>query len=193
MRHKTYFTGGSGNIGRLATAALLLVLAGAGSGRGQAAAPATEPTADGAAATTTLDRANYTLTYPATWKEDKNARDYKPDTNITLDSPKNSYIQFRILDKTETPEKLLSMAVNSLDGPAINSVTRTKLTEWGSYKGEGVDMKGNILDSFPGGIIVFVFSTKSHSVLVEEYYFSDELRDILKPIQDIRKSFQIKD
>jgi len=188
MRINTYYRIQAKGLARLAAAAILAILAGVATGLGE-----TPGAQDNGTEPTTLDRADFTLKYPSNWKEDQHARDYKPDSNFTLNSPKNSYVQFRIMDKTETPEKLLSIAVNSLDGPAINSLSKTRLTEWGIYKGEGVDMKGNILDSFPGGIIVFVFSTKNHNVLVEEYYFSDELRDILGDIRIISNSFQVKD
>lgn len=173
---------------RLAAAVFLAIMAGTGPGRGT-----TPLLLEAGTEYSTIDRADFSLKYPSTWREDTHARDYKPDSNFTLYSPKNSYVQFRIFDKSSTPETLLSAAVKSLDGPAINSVTRTKLTEWGIYKGEGVDMRGNILDSFPGGIIVFVIPTKSHNILVEEYYFSDELRDILGDIRIISNSFLVKD
>jgi hypothetical protein len=188
MRINTYYRIHTKGLARLAAAAILAILAGIEGGGATTAAAQ-----DTGAEATTLDRDDFTLKYPSTWKEDEHARDYKPDSNFTLNSPKNSYVQFRILDKTESPDKLLSMAVNSLDGPAINSLSKTRLTEWGNYKGEGMDMKGNILDSFPGGIIVFVFATKNHNVLIEEYYFSDELRDILGDIRIISNSFQVKD
>ncbi len=187
MRLNTCFLGDLRGWARRAAGLSLAMLAGVGLGR--AATLAT----DSGEEPTTIDRADFTLQYPASWKEDKNARDYKPDSNFTLNSPKNSYVQFKIMDKSVSPDKLLSAAIKSLDGPVINSLTQTRLTEWGGYKGEGVDMKGNILDSFPGGVLVFVISTKTHNVLIEEYYFSDELRDIIGDIHVISKSFQVKD
>jgi hypothetical protein len=171
--------------GRRAAGVFLALVAGMAPGRVAADAAGSE--------IASIDLPTFALKYPATWKVDTTAQDYDASNNFTLNSPKNSYVQFRILDKTDSPLKILDDTERSLDGPAISSLTKTKIVEWGHYKGLGVDLKGKILDSFPGGIRIFVFSTKNYNVLVTEYYFTDELREVQNAIQLISNSFFVKE
>lgn len=154
------------------------------------------PPSVGAADTTSdptaIDRPGFSMKYPAAWREDVDAADYNADNNFTLNSPKNSYIQFKISDKTDDLSRLVNSTVKTVDGPAITTVSREDIYKWGPFPGEGVRLKGKILGSFPGGIVVFSFNVENHNVLIVEYYFSDELKDLLKDIQFISENFQMK-
>ncbi len=142
----------------------------------------------------TIDRTNFTLKYPSAWAEDTGAPDYKADSNFTIKSPdpKNTYVQFNIVDKSEDPDKVLKATLVSLDGPAITSLSKSKITEWGQFKGSGMHLKGKILDSIPGGIKVFIFNSDHHNVLVVEYYFSEELKDLQADLDYISQNFVMK-
>jgi len=138
-----------------------------------------------------IKQPNFSLQYPSSWKIDTTARNYDANTNFTLISPKNSYIQFTILGLADDAQKIVNETVKKLDGPTITSLSKTKLDEWGPHKGVGYHLKGKILGSFPGGIKVFVFTTSRHNVLVVENYFSDELKDVLGDFDTISKNFQM--
>jgi hypothetical protein len=142
----------------------------------------------------TIDRTNFKLMYPSAWAEDTGAPDYKADSNFTIKSPdpKNTYVQFNIVDKSEDPEKVLKATMVSLDGPAITALSKSKITEWGQFKGSGMHLKGKILDSIPGGIKVFIFNSDHHNVLVVEYYFSEELKDLQADLDYISQHFEMK-
>jgi hypothetical protein len=140
-----------------------------------------------------VDRATFSLKYPTTWKEDVKASDYKPESNFTLTSAKNSYIQFNIVDKADDPQKVLDNAVFNLDGLAITTLSKTKIDEWGSHKGAGLHLKGKILGTDPGGIRCFVFNSEHHNVLVIEFYFSNELKTVQSEMDFISKNFQMKE
>jgi hypothetical protein len=184
MNYRPYYLRNWRSRARRAGVVFLAVLAGAATGRAQI---------DTGSDVASLDQPDFSLKYPATWKVDSTAHDYDPKSNFTLNSPKNSYVQFRIFDKSESPLKILNATVTSLDGPAISSVSQTKFREWGHFDGLGLDLKGKILDSFPGGIRIFVFSTKTHNILITEYYFTDELREMQSAIQLISNSFEVND
>jgi len=139
-----------------------------------------------------IDRANFTLSYPSSWKEDVTAKDHDANLNFTLVSPKNSYIQFTLLPKAEEPAKIVGDTIKKLDGPAITTLSKTKLEEWGNHKGQGYHLKGKIVGSFPGGVKIFVFSSQGYQVLIIEEYFSDELRDIQHDLNYIRENFVMK-
>jgi hypothetical protein len=142
-----------------------------------------------------LEGTNFTLDYPATWNLDDRAKDFdKVDkNNFRLASPGHSYIQFTILPKTDSLGKIVNDTVKKLDGPAITTtLSRTALTEWGNYKGQGFHLKGKIVGTFPGGIKVFVFSTPRFNVQIIEYYFSDELKDVQEDIKSISEHFTMK-
>jgi hypothetical protein len=141
---------------------------------------------------TTLERPNFTLKYPSNWKEDVTAKDYDANTNFTLVSPKISYIQFTLRPKSDDPAKIVADTVKKLDGPAITTLSKTKLDEWGGHKGQGYHLKGKIVGSFPGGIKVFVFSSPHFNVLIIEDYFSDELRDVQEDFDYISENFKMK-
>ena len=88
--------------------------------------------------------------------------------------------------------KAISDTIKKLDGPAITTLSKTKLEEWGSHKGQGYHLKGKIVGSFPGGVKIFVFSSKSYNVLVTEEYFADELRDVQGDFNYISEHFDLK-
>jgi hypothetical protein len=148
--------------------------------------------ADNTTSNTVIDRPDFSMEYPAAWREDTAAVDYNADNNFTLNSPKNSYIQFKISDETDDLSRLVNNTVKTVDGPAITTVSKENIYKWGPFPGEGVRLKGKILGSFPGGIVVFSFNKENHNVLIVEYYFSDELKDLLKDIQFISENFQFK-
>jgi hypothetical protein len=139
------------------------------------------------------DRPSFSLEYPDAWKPDTGAKDFDPNTNFTLVSQKNSYIQITLLPKSSEAAKIVADTVKKLDGPAITTLTRTKLDEWGSHKGQGYHLKGKIVGSFPGGIKVFVFTSTHFNILIIEYYFSDELKDVQDDFQYISENFKMKD
>ena len=53
-------------------------------------------------------------------------------------------------------------------------------------------LKGKILDSIPGGIKVFIFNSDHHNILVVEYYFSEELKDLQADLDYISQNFVMK-
>jgi hypothetical protein len=141
-----------------------------------------------------LEGTNFTLDYPASWNLDDRAKDYdKVDkNNFRLASPGHSYIQFTILPKIDTAGKIVNDTVKKLDGPAITTLAKTTLTDWGNYKGQGFYLKGKIVGTFPGGIKVFVFSTPHFNVQIIEYFFSDELNELKDDIDHISQHFVMK-
>jgi hypothetical protein len=140
-----------------------------------------------------VSRPNFSLEYPDTWKPDTGAKDFDANTNFTLVSPKNSYVQFTILPRTSDPAKIVSDTVKQLDGPAITTLAKTKIDAWGSHKGQGYHLKGKIVGSFPGGIKVFVFSSTRFNILIIEYYFSDELKDVQDDLDYISDNFKMSE
>jgi hypothetical protein len=189
---------------RAGTVVGLLAALGTSTALGEGENPAANPTpaaastppltkvVDDSPAITTIDRPNFTMAYPSNWKEDVGGRDYDPNNNFTLVSPKNSYIQFTLLPTTSEPAKIVSDMVKKLDGPAITVLSKSKIEEWGGHKGQGFHLKGKIVGSFPGGIKVFVFTSKRFNVLIVENYFSDELRDVQDDFDSISKKFVMK-
>lgn len=141
-----------------------------------------------------IDRANFGLKYPTAWKEATDDPDYKAESHFTINGPdkKQSYISFDIVDKTADTVKLLASTIESLDGYAINALTKTKIDEWGQFKGTGMHLKGKILDTYPGGIKVFIFSSDHHNVIVTECYWTAELKDLQPDIDYIRQNFVMK-
>jgi len=163
----------------------------AASGLASSATPA-KP-ADTGPEPTKVNRPEFSMEYPATWKEDTQAKDYDPNANFMLFSQKNSSVQFIIMNRADDPKKVVDNAVKKIDGVQITSLSRSSLSDWGGHKGVGLHLKGKIVDSFPGGIKVFCFSSAKHNVLVIETYFSDELRDVQDDIDHISKAFTMKE
>jgi len=141
-----------------------------------------------------IDRQSFTLKYPTTWKEATDDPDYKPETHFTINGPdkKNSYVTFDIQDNAADPVKLLSSTIKDLDGSSISAQSKTKLDAWGSFKGTGMELKGRILDTYPGGIKVFIFTSGKHSVQVIECYWTNELKDLQPDIDYIQQNFVVK-
>jgi hypothetical protein len=140
-----------------------------------------------------VTRPTFTLKYPSDWKIDSAAKDYNADNNFTLNSGGNSYVQFNISTKAGDLQKVLDNAVFNLDGLAITTLSKSPFTQWGAYSGLGLHLKGKILDSYPGGIRVFVFNTNSHNVMVVEFYYSNELSQVQGELDFISQSFKMTD
>lgn len=142
----------------------------------------------------TIDRTNFILKYPVAWSEGTSESDYKPESYFTIKSPnkQETYVQFSISDKAEDAQKLVDSLKADLDGPAITTLSTSKITEWGNHKGKGVYLKGKILDVAPGGIKIFVFNSENHNVLVLEYYFSSELKNLQADLDYISNNFTLK-
>lgn len=149
--------------------------------------------ADDAANEVAVTRPTFTLKYPSDWKVDSAAKDYNADNNFTLDSAHNSYVQFNISVKAGDLQKVLDNAVFNLDGLAITTLSKSPFTQWGGYSGLGLHLKGKILDSYPGGIRVFVFNTNAHNVMIVEFYYSNELSEVQSELDFISQSFKMND
>jgi hypothetical protein len=141
-----------------------------------------------------IDRTNFACKYPTAWKEATDDPDYKAESHFTLNGPdkKQSYISFDIVDKVSDPTKLLASTIESLDGYAITALDKTKIEEWGQFKGAGMHLKGKILGAYPGGIKVFIFNSDHHNIMVIEYYWAEELKDLTADIDYIQNNFTMK-
>lgn len=144
----------------------------------------------------TIDRPDFSLKYPTGWTEDVQAKDYDANANFTLFSQKNSSIQILILNKADDAKKVVDNAVKKIDNVQITTLSRANLNAWGPVqnpiKGVGQHLKGKIVDSFPGGIKIFCFSSPKHNVLIIETYFSDDLKDVQADIDFIGRNFTMK-
>jgi hypothetical protein len=148
--------------------------------------------ADQATDAKTIDQANFTFQYPANWTVDTKAKDYNPNKTFTLNSPQQSYVQFDIYDKPGDLKGVLASEMVYFDGLAVTTLSKSSIDKWGNYSGMGTHLKGKILDSYPGGIRIFTFNTKEHNVIVVEYYFSSELKDVQSDLDLIESSFKMK-
>ncbi len=141
---------------------------------------------------TTLEKKTFSLQMPSTWKVDDKAEDYKPESYFTLASPLNSYVTFDISAPTPDLKAMMKNVLFALDGPAVETLSKSEFKQWGKYTGQGVHLKGKITGMFPGGVRVFATNTNGYSLLVTEFYFSDDLSDVQPGFELISKSFTLK-
>lgn len=141
-----------------------------------------------------IDCQNFILKYRTGWKVAADDPDYKAGSHFTINGPgnKNSYVTFDIADKTTDPVQLLSSTLKSLDGTAIDATTKSKIDTWGQFKGAGMDLKGKILATYPGGIRIFAFNSGHRSVLIIECYWADELKNLQPDLDYMLQNFVVK-
>ncbi len=142
-----------------------------------------------------IDRKTFSMKIPTSWSEATDDPDYKPETHFTINGPdkKNSTISFEIVDKSQDATKLLASNVQSVDGTSVTALQKVKLDTMGAFKGQGMDLKGKILGTYPGGIKVFVFASDHHNIIVTENYWSSEMSDIQPDMDYILQHFVLKD
>jgi hypothetical protein len=140
-----------------------------------------------------IKRNTFRVDIPANWKEEIPAANYKPESGITLGSRQQSYVQISIADKPADLQKVLAATTAQVDGAAITTLSKAKIEDWGPHKGLGIHLKGKILDAFPGGIKIFTYNTAHYNVLVVEYYFSSELKDVSNEMDVISGTFKTAD
>ncbi len=142
-----------------------------------------------------IDRKTFTLKIPTAWSEATDDPDYKAETHFTINGPdkKNSTISFEIVDKSVDATKLLASNIQTVDGTSVTALQKVKLDTMGAFKGVGMDLKGKILGTYPGGIKVFVFASDHHNIIVTENYWTSEMKDIQSDMDYILQHFVVKD
>ena len=68
----------------------------------------------------------------------------------------------------------------------------TPFTKWGSFNGNGYEMKGKILGVFNGSVRLFAMTVKERSILVVMQCFDEDVPKLKSGFQLIEESFKIK-
>jgi hypothetical protein len=140
-----------------------------------------------------IDSKTVSLQHHADWELDSTADDYDPETRFTINSPYNSYVTIRIGKFERNPETLIEDILYRLDGPAITTFSRSNFSQWGKHQGVGRHLKGKIMDMFPGGVRVFVTRPLNNTLIITEFYFSEELEDTAPGYMVISETLVMKE
>ncbi len=143
-----------------------------------------------------LDRPGFSLRYPVGWKVATSQQDYDADRLFTIEvANADSYVTIKIFvpDADTDADDIMFSILTTLDGPMIDTYSRDSFDNWGSFKGEGVHLKGKIASFLPGGARIFVSTEGKKGILVTELYYSDDLETALPGFDLIRKTFAFKE
>lgn len=144
--------------------------------------------------THTIDRPGFTMQYPASWKIATHQNDYDPDRLFTIDTEGQSTITIELFESIagRDTDDMLFNAMTVLDGPLVDTYSRSDLDNWGPHRGSGKHMKGKVMGMFPGGAIVFFTEENGKGVMITQIYFSEDLPDAMPGFELISNTFRLK-
>lgn len=142
----------------------------------------------------TLDRPAFVMQLPATWKIATHQSDYDPDKLFTIDTDGQSTITLEVYDTVQgqDTDDLLFNAIYVLDGPLVDTYSRSNFGKWGNLAGNGTHLKGKVMSMFPGGARIFFYQHNGKGLMVTEIYYSEDLQDVMEGFELIGKTFQFK-
>lgn len=148
----------------------------------------------GADEVATIERSQFSLVYPAAWTIATDQPDYDPDSNFTIDTTGDSYISIETFPGSADTdyEQILDNLTDAFDGPLVTTYSRSYFTTWGPHEGSGLHLKGKIMNLFPGGCRFFVTVQNGLGVICTEYYFSEDIEQVIPGFELIAQSFQFK-
>jgi hypothetical protein len=137
-----------------------------------------------------IDRAAFTVQYPANWKVATTAQNYDPDHMFKIESPGSTHAMFMLDQSSVEPEMAVEKQVAAFNKLMSRPAT-TRFTQFGSHTGHGAVVKGTIL-SIAQTIRVFAFSEHGMTGIII-FQYPDEDEPMVRPGMDlIERSFEIK-
>ncbi|WOO42843.1 hypothetical protein [Rubellicoccus peritrichatus] len=143
---------------------------------------------------TVIDRPTFVMQMPATWKVADYQPDYDPDKLFTIDTEGQSTITLEVYETVQgqDTDDLLFNAIYVLDGPLVDTYSRSSFNKWGNLTGHGKHLKGKVMSMFPGGARIFFCQHNGRGLMVTEIYYSEDLQDVMEGFELIGKTFQFK-
>lgn len=136
-----------------------------------------------------IERESFRVSYPGNWKIDTEDEDYDLDEAFAIESPGASSLLLFIFDfATDPVENVQDHAAGFEEMTAQGE--STQFTKWGNLEGEGVHIKGTLMD-LPAGIKIFSHSTETKSIVVIAQYFEEDLDKVAPGFELIGNSFEL--
>jgi len=139
---------------------------------------------------------NFAIYYPRKWEINTKINTYNPQTNITLETTGESYVQIELIPRTDNrseQELLDDILFSYTGGQLIQVFSKAPANQWGEHSGTGVHMRGKILGYFPGGVRIFTKNHGNLSLLVTELYYSEDLKEVMPGYDLVAQSYQFKE
>ena len=141
----------------------------------------------------TIDRPNFRFEHAGNWTIDTADEDYDPDHSFSVESPGQSFMMFQIADGVLDLKDLVENHATIQTSKVIKQATRTPLTRWGTYEGEGVLLKGRHLGITPGTIRIFAFHRGEQTYTVIESTYDEDRASVEPGFDLVARSFRVKD
>ena len=140
-----------------------------------------------------LDRPTYALSYLSDWTIDSSEKLENIKTHFTLHSGVESgLITVFIFDYPQDESETLQRHIDAQLNKHILNATVKYFTDWGSYKGHGVIVKGMNTASMPSKLEIFVYSNEKRSFLITSIYANEFEDNVLPGLNLIKASFKMK-
>ena len=138
----------------------------------------------------TIDREGFTVQYPGNWSIDADDVDYDPDALFSLDTAGNCFVMFHLWDYEVDPAEATQAQMDEFSA-TLSGTTITSFTTWGSFEGDGKQIKGTIF-FLPTTVRAFAYNKGERSFLASEFCY-DEDAGVAEPgFEQVRRSFQLK-
>ena len=160
-----------------------------GADTGAATGSSDEPTPD-MTSTKTIDRDGFTVKYPGNWTIDTGDPDYDPDALFSIDTAGNCFVMFHLFGHDIDLAEATAAQVEEFEG-MLSSTSVADFTTWGSYTGDGKEIKGKFL-FLPTTVRPFAFTDGSRSFLVAEFCYDEDQPAVEPGFELVRTSFQLK-
>lgn len=140
-----------------------------------------------------LDRPLYNMSYAGDWKVDSSDQDFSWDSYFTLDSRSGSgFISMFVFNTGIDAKDAVDQQIKAHLEKTMKDGKVTRFENWGSYKGEGANIKGKLMGTFNGNINIFSYTTDSNSFIAVYQVMDSDWEKDQAGIDLIKSSFHLK-
>lgn len=139
-----------------------------------------------------LARPSFALKYPGNWKIDSTDEDYDPDHNFSIDSPGSCFVNLTIFDAATDPTENVEGQIAAYAAKLIRDPTRTDFDTWGSFRGSGALLRGNLLGLLPGYVRLFSAAVDERSFVIIEFCYDEDAKMVEPGLRLIESSFAFR-
>lgn len=139
-----------------------------------------------------IERAAYTLSYPAAWKLDDRAASFDLDHYFTIDGPESCHVVLEFFPPTLSEKDCLDTQNSTFKGIFKETPSEASFSTWGSISGTGTELHGKLKPLGTGRIRNFAHTDAKRTLFVNEFCFDDSLPAAQAGFELIARSFRFR-
>lgn len=142
--------------------------------------------------TKTYNSKTVSFQYPGNWSLETKNPSYNPDYYIILKTPGGAWAAFNVVEGKADVKALVKDHADAYQHTIVGQSTFRPVTQWGSYSGYGMELKGMVMRQNPGLFLIFSHAGDARTFTVS-HVIIDKHAGMVQPGFDlIRRTFRLK-